>query len=104
MKLSIPENLYAYTKDESKIIEGGILYANHLLKMDEHRFADYYDINIINYIDDNQFHYLLAIGKSDNDIIEYARKLANQHIQVLVSESYIPQPIDNTFIESDLPF
>lgn len=104
MKLSIPQNLYVYTKDDAKIIEGGILYAEYLQEIDAHKFGDYYEIDIIDYIDDNQFHYLLAIGESDNDTIEYARKLANQHIQVLVSESYIPQPVDNTFIETDLPF
>ena len=104
MKLSIPENLYVYTEDDAKIIEGGILYADYLLEMDAHKFADYYDIDIIDYIDDNQFHYLLAIDKSDNDTIEFCRERANAHIQVLVSESYIPQPVDNTFIETDLPF
>lgn len=100
MKLSIPENLYAYTKDDSKLFEGAILYSYQLMEWNEHRLPD--NNSLMYYIDNNQFHYLLAIGKSDNDTIEYCRQEANKHIQVLVSESYIPQPVEES--NSDLPF
>lgn len=102
MKLTIPNNLYEYTKEDAKILEGAILYSYHLMQWEEPNIP--YDNSITHYIDDNQFHYLLAIGKSDNDTIEYCRQEANEHILKLVSESYIPQPVDNTIIETDLPF
>lgn len=98
MNLSIPESHHIYTKEQAKLFEGALLYSYQLMQWEEPNIPDVNSIMF--YIDNHQFHYLLAIGKSDNDTIEYCREEAEKFAIELDKrkDSFLP------ITEDELPF
>ena len=95
--LTLPENHHIYTEDETQMFTNAVLYSYQIFQWEVSKYPD--EIGIMDYIDKYQFHWLLALGKSDNHTIEYCRERAEKFSLEL--DKYIAR---SNYTDDTLPF
>lgn len=114
--LHLPLQHHIYSIENANMFRNAVLYSFTLMTWDKDKYPDFCDeesVSIMDYIDNHQFHWLLALGhlgdipptqkrySSPNDnTIEYCRKEAEKFsVELDKYESYMSE-----MEEDDLPF
>jgi len=106
--LKLPDSLYVYSQADNKLFMGAVLYSYERMCWDEPNLPSHIEPNIIDYLDNEQFQWLLSIGKHENSRIDYCREQAEKYACYLAKKE-TPQweklnPDENSRYDDELPF
>lgn len=108
--LTLPDSLYVYSQADNELFMGAVLYSYAKMSWDEKTLPSEIEPNIIDYLDNEQFQWLLSIcSKHENSRIEYCREQADKYACYL-AEKEIHQwnepktDKEKVFYNDELPF
>ena len=108
--LTLPDSLYVYSQADNELFMGAVLYSYAKMSWDEQNLPSEIEPNIIDYLDNEQFQWLLSLGsKHENSKIDYCREQAENYACYLAKKENpecekLKAEKEKVFYDDELPF